>query len=698
MAFDPYSRWLGIPPEEQPPTHYRLLGLKAFEDDPNVIRAAAERQLRRIRTFLVGSHLEHCQRLLKEIAAAQACLLDADQKKTYDATLRSQADKSSSKPSELPPALEDEEYRLEPLPAHPDDSMFDLPFPSSPGGAGTAVGAPSGAISSLPVTLPSLSSASPEKASPPKGLAQSRILRWAASIGGGMLTAILVGLIFRALGDPHEASTQPPPAQDATEIAAAVPGESAAPSCKDEPAATLPTTAPSTTTGPQAAREPSPYVLPRAAPVKNPWDSGRSTSGNTSPPSSEDTSTTESGSAGPSGSDAAHASDSSSSSDSPVPTTTEPATPFPRTSFPSQDPFRLLPPRTSIPTNDGIYDLGPVLGQNAGQWRLELQTALANLGGQREFFLASSTTPDPHGIGWRISVRPLANAPPGEGEAVIARFYLEQDRLKFQWASDQTHVSLRPQLLNCIVTLSDGAHQTELILRQPVLKPPAILDLAQKVIHVPLDTPGLPEPQKLVFYVDNVEQFPEGIQVEPVPGRLQTGESLQVRVPSGTPELSGEIELRFQHQGETPGLYIRSWYRSAGRREELTIEHVQSERNILQRKLALDQAELKQAEATLSRTQGAIAKAASRQPANVAEATVLGNQIGSLQSQRSKAATSIRRLSKSIPSIQEALQQIRQVEALGNRLHKKARFHGRLCAVCETHEIVLIQIGTPPRP
>ena len=31
-GFDPYYRWLGIPPEEQPPDHYRLLGVKVFED------------------------------------------------------------------------------------------------------------------------------------------------------------------------------------------------------------------------------------------------------------------------------------------------------------------------------------------------------------------------------------------------------------------------------------------------------------------------------------------------------------------------------------------------------------------------------------------------------------------------------------------------------------------------------------------
>ena len=29
--FDPYYRWLGIPAEEQPPNHYRLLGIQDLE-------------------------------------------------------------------------------------------------------------------------------------------------------------------------------------------------------------------------------------------------------------------------------------------------------------------------------------------------------------------------------------------------------------------------------------------------------------------------------------------------------------------------------------------------------------------------------------------------------------------------------------------------------------------------------------------
>ena len=37
--FDPYYQWLGIPPKDQPPSHYRLLGIEEFESNPEVIEA-----------------------------------------------------------------------------------------------------------------------------------------------------------------------------------------------------------------------------------------------------------------------------------------------------------------------------------------------------------------------------------------------------------------------------------------------------------------------------------------------------------------------------------------------------------------------------------------------------------------------------------------------------------------------------------
>ena len=39
--FDPYHKWLGIPKDQRPPTHYQLLGISPTEQDREVIEEAA---------------------------------------------------------------------------------------------------------------------------------------------------------------------------------------------------------------------------------------------------------------------------------------------------------------------------------------------------------------------------------------------------------------------------------------------------------------------------------------------------------------------------------------------------------------------------------------------------------------------------------------------------------------------------------
>jgi len=86
--FDPLYEWLSIPPAEQPPHHYRLLGIELFESDADVIDTAAERQMSFVRKFQTGKRACHTQPLLNKLAAAKLCLLSPDTKATYDAVLQ----------------------------------------------------------------------------------------------------------------------------------------------------------------------------------------------------------------------------------------------------------------------------------------------------------------------------------------------------------------------------------------------------------------------------------------------------------------------------------------------------------------------------------------------------------------------------------------------------------------------------------
>lgn len=86
--FDPYHKWLGIPPKDQPPNHYRLLGIDLFESDADVIDASANKQMAYIQGCATGPHIASSQRLLNEIAAARLCLLSSAKKADYDAKLK----------------------------------------------------------------------------------------------------------------------------------------------------------------------------------------------------------------------------------------------------------------------------------------------------------------------------------------------------------------------------------------------------------------------------------------------------------------------------------------------------------------------------------------------------------------------------------------------------------------------------------
>ena len=85
--FDPYHRWLAIPPGQRPPTYYQLLGISPDEQDAEVIKEAALRQTSHVRTYQTGPYAEQCAAILNEIGQARSTLLNPDKRREYDASL-----------------------------------------------------------------------------------------------------------------------------------------------------------------------------------------------------------------------------------------------------------------------------------------------------------------------------------------------------------------------------------------------------------------------------------------------------------------------------------------------------------------------------------------------------------------------------------------------------------------------------------
>ncbi len=131
-----YHRLLGIPVKDQPPTLYRLLGVEAFEENRDVIDAAAERQMTFLKNHQLGPNAAHVEHLLGQVAQARVTLLNPERRAAYDQTLR--AAKSTPAAAPVRPT------RPKPIAAaEPEEGLSDLfaHVGEQPGGSSTAGGA-----------------------------------------------------------------------------------------------------------------------------------------------------------------------------------------------------------------------------------------------------------------------------------------------------------------------------------------------------------------------------------------------------------------------------------------------------------------------------------------------------------------------------------------------------------------------------
>lgn len=114
--FDPYYKWLGIPPKDQPPNHYRLLAIELFEADTDVISDAAEQRMAHVRNYHLGQYMALSQQILNELATAKVCLLNPQKKAEYDRQLRAKLTPEMPTPVASPTTLPSPQTALPPPP------------------------------------------------------------------------------------------------------------------------------------------------------------------------------------------------------------------------------------------------------------------------------------------------------------------------------------------------------------------------------------------------------------------------------------------------------------------------------------------------------------------------------------------------------------------------------------------------------
>ena len=96
LRFDPYWEWLKIPPEQNPPNYYQLLGLPVLENDQAVIEQSVTALVNKLQRLSHGPHVDAAQKLLNEVARARLCLTQPEKKHVYDHRLRQQLSSKSS--------------------------------------------------------------------------------------------------------------------------------------------------------------------------------------------------------------------------------------------------------------------------------------------------------------------------------------------------------------------------------------------------------------------------------------------------------------------------------------------------------------------------------------------------------------------------------------------------------------------------
>lgn len=226
MAFDPYHKWFGITRAQQPPDHYRLLGIELLEADPDVIDAAAEQRMTFLRACASGAHVAESQKLLNEVAAARICLLNPQTKREYDAQLVGKRDTTPASDHRQPPVVPDRndaELRsreaLRPIVSSP---------PPPPPAAVQTQDAAVPAFSLPASRVPGMSFDTPDQAVDERSkLGQQRWLVKACVVAGTLLAGC--GVLFFAFGrnDPGTelAEEDGPAATEESDVDAAAPEE-----------------------------------------------------------------------------------------------------------------------------------------------------------------------------------------------------------------------------------------------------------------------------------------------------------------------------------------------------------------------------------------------------------------------------------------------------------------------------------------
>lgn len=554
--FDPYYKWLGIPPKDQPPHYYRLLGLEPLESDREVIDAAANRVMAYLRSLATGEDAEHSQRLLNEVAAARQCLLHPQKKATYDEQLRLQL---AAKQPAVP--VEGAQPRAgitaggpsapQPPPAPPPPTIAPVP----PRVFSPVCSVPAHLVQETPARGPSSRSASPKEG--PVGR-NNTTLAWSGLLGAAAV--VLLGLILAVSFSYRQPARRAEPRQTRAWDVAKRRGH-------DRPArakATSRSTSLSLYWPPPERHDAEVLIdglrrgIPRTdshfvdyslapgrhtlvieragyKPVEHhfeleegemyeyapAWTPSEGAEAGKEPPREwPDLESPEPLAAKPK-----PAPSRPSPAKPPRPADAElkpkpspsPAPPTPAAA--PLDPFHAMPAEVDLPellakTPNETFTLATLATSTAQRWELSLyggeQVLKARAGRTRRFVL-SETTGKPTGTSWTVRLVESGGGQPDK-QTDVAEFWRDHAALRFRWMATADPSSAN-YLRYCILEVAAAGKSRSIVLTEPKRVEPVIIDLQRKASKSPIRLRYCPELERLCLEEVRLEG-PAGAKVE----------------------------------------------------------------------------------------------------------------------------------------------------------------------------------------
>lgn len=675
-----YTQVLGIPHHECPPSHYRLLGLNQFEQDPALIRQAVQQRMGQIQYALRGPDAESMIRHVQEVGNV---LLSPHLKQAYDGMLLQQSMGGSPPPG----SPRQNEYDLKPSPPPPPAYRAPQPMSASePAYGGTS-----------PTSQPARTAPGAKRgkkgalgSSSRRSLKRRSIIRvpiWVRVVViGGFLAAH--GAIYWYAYDYINAPSQETnvaeagtPANVASQPADPSANQAGTPLPRDKERITPPPANITPGRNPSAGNSVAPGIL--------------SPSGNglrRSVPTPQPVATTSSGPA-PRMNSAADLSPGMPTSGTSEPAISEPA-PVVRKPFDTLEPYVGLPERSAATsTPEGAVVLGQIQGDAAAEVELELESSVVDLAG-KQFHVAThpSENESEQQRHWDVTLFAPGAGSSGESKSVAHLHTDDEGQLKFHWDLEAEGAEA-DQLQNALLLCSHSEDSHVMALRKPTFLPSVALDLTSKKLEsaVPLIAPPLAESIRLEF---SLAKTPLTATAEPTDRVVPPSENMSFIMGDSDDLVEGELLISSKQESDHQlSVTVIPRYRQADSRKYSPLEHESLVQQIarLQRLLSDDAVDLAAAYTNLPNHYANLKKLQATRPRNNDEAGAKARTALQIEGYIKKCESAIRAKTRTMPSSYEALNRIIEAARLARQLNSKGEIEYRVFAETPRGPLVLAE-------